>query len=199
MKRGYLFLIGGAEDREKDKHVLQHLVEQTRPGSILIIPTASAYPQDVYRSYRDAFRDLSVDEVNYLDIRYRDETEREEYFEAVEQADLIFLGAVIRSNWLKSSTIPNFSTVSVHASIPATCTSPAPVPAPPPPAIPSSTMAIAGATKRARLNIQKDSVSSTAWSSTPIFQPAADLPGCVNCSSAVTSAKASAWMGIPGS
>jgi len=92
MKRGYLFLVGGAEDREKDKHVLQHLVEQTRPRSILIIPTASAYPQDVYRSYRDAFSDLSVDKVNCLDIRYRDETEREEYFEAVEEADLIFFG-----------------------------------------------------------------------------------------------------------
>jgi cyanophycinase len=92
MKRGYLFLIGGAEDRKKDKYVLKHLVEQTRPNSILIIPTASSYPQEVYRSYHDAFRDLSVDTVNYLDIRYRDEADREENLEALEQTDLIFFG-----------------------------------------------------------------------------------------------------------
>jgi len=92
MKRGYLFLIGGAEDRKKDKRVLKNLVEQTRPGSILIIPTASAYPQEVYRSYSDAFRDLSVDKVDYLDIRYRDEADREEYLDAIEHTDLIFFG-----------------------------------------------------------------------------------------------------------
>jgi len=92
MKRGYLFLIGGAEDRKQDKYVLKHLVEQTRPKSILIIPTASAYPQEVYRSYSDAFRDLSVDTVTYLNIRYRDEADRDENLEAVEQTDLIFFG-----------------------------------------------------------------------------------------------------------
>jgi cyanophycinase len=92
MQKGYLFLIGGAEDRKKDKHVLKHLVEQTRPTHILIIPTASAYPQDVFRSYADAFRDLEVDNVDYLDIRYRDEADREDYLAAVEQTDLIFFG-----------------------------------------------------------------------------------------------------------
>ncbi len=92
MKSGYLFLIGGAEDRKRDKHVLMHLVEYTRPANILIIPTASAYPQDVYRSYNDAFRDLGVGIVDYLDIRYRDETDRQDYIEAVDQTDLIFFG-----------------------------------------------------------------------------------------------------------
>ena len=92
MKRGYLFLIGGAEDRKKDKHVLKHLVEQIRPVNILIIPTASAYPLDVYRSYSDAFRDLGVDKVDYLDIRYRDEADREDSLETVDQTDLIFFG-----------------------------------------------------------------------------------------------------------
>ena len=92
MRRGFLLLIGGAEDREGDKHVLRHLVEQTRPTNILIVPTASAYPHDVYRSYSDAFKDLGIDKVDYLAIRYRDEADRKDYLEALEQADLVFFG-----------------------------------------------------------------------------------------------------------
>ena len=92
MKKGYLFLIGGAEDRKGDKHVLRHLVDQTHPTNIIIIPTASDYPKDVYRSYADAFRDLGIKEIEYLDIRYRDEVDREKNFEAIERADLIYFG-----------------------------------------------------------------------------------------------------------
>ncbi len=66
MKRGYLFLIGGAEDRKGDKRVLKHLIDQTQPNNIIIIPTASEYPQDVYRSYADAFRDLGIQEIAIL-------------------------------------------------------------------------------------------------------------------------------------
>jgi len=92
MKRGFLFLIGGAEDRKGEKHVLQHLMDQTHPKNIIIIPTASAYPQDVFRSYSDVFKDLGADKIDYLAIRYRDEADREDYLEAVDNADLIFFG-----------------------------------------------------------------------------------------------------------
>jgi cyanophycinase len=92
MKKGYLFLIGGAEDRKGDKHVLKHLVEQTQPNNIIIIPTASDYPKDVYRSYADAFRDLGIQEIEYLDIRYRDEVDREKNLAAIEQTDLVYFG-----------------------------------------------------------------------------------------------------------
>jgi cyanophycinase len=92
MKRGYLFLIGGAEDRKGDKRVLNHLVEQTHPTNIIIIPTASAYPQDVYRHYADAFRDLGIIEIECLDIRYRDEADRMKNLDAIERADLVYFG-----------------------------------------------------------------------------------------------------------
>ncbi len=92
MKKGYLFLIGGAEDRKGDKHVLKHLVEQTHPNNIIIIPTASDYPQDVYRSYADAFRDLGIKEIECLGIRYRDEVDREKNLEAIDRTDLVYFG-----------------------------------------------------------------------------------------------------------
>lgn len=92
MKRGFLFLIGGAEDRKREKLVLKHLVDRTHPRNIIIIPTASGYPQDVFRSYSEAFKNLGVDNIDYLAIRYRDEADRENFIEAVDNADLIFFG-----------------------------------------------------------------------------------------------------------
>jgi len=92
MKKTYLFLIGGAEDRKGDKRVLKHLVDQTQPANIVVIPTASDYPKDVYRDYAEAFRDLGVEEIEHLDIRYRDEADREKHFEAIEKADLVYFG-----------------------------------------------------------------------------------------------------------
>ena len=88
----HLFLIGGAEDRKGDKRVLKHLVNQTHPTHIIIIPTASAYPQDIYRNYADAFGDLGIKEIQCLDIRYRDEADSEQNLAAIEKADLIYFG-----------------------------------------------------------------------------------------------------------
>lgn len=91
-QQGNLFLIGGAEDRKGDKVVLRHLVEQTSPENLIIIPTASAYPREVDRCYSDTFKGLGVKSVECLDIRYPDEADRSENLDAVEKADLIFLG-----------------------------------------------------------------------------------------------------------
>ncbi len=91
-KRGLLYLIGGAEDRQGDSLVLSDLVDQTQPSDIVIIPTASAYPQSIDRDYTDVFRRLGVRTIRCLDIRYRDEADRDENLNAVATADLIFFG-----------------------------------------------------------------------------------------------------------
>ena len=91
-KRGLLYLIGGAEDRQGDALVLRDLVDQTQPGHITIIPTASGYPQSIDRDYTDVFRRLGVKSIRCLDIRYRDEADRNENLKAVATADLIFFG-----------------------------------------------------------------------------------------------------------
>ena len=68
------------------------MVSQTRPNDILIIPTASGYPQSIDRDYTDVFRRLGVANIKCLDIRYRDEADRDDNLKAVETADLIFFG-----------------------------------------------------------------------------------------------------------
>ncbi|MCG6894754.1 MAG: cyanophycinase [Desulfobacteraceae bacterium] len=90
--KGYIFLIGGAEDRDGDRSVLRTIIEKTSPANIAIIPTASAYPKEVDRCYTGVFSDLGVNTVRCLDIRYRDEAERPELLDAVEAADLIYFG-----------------------------------------------------------------------------------------------------------
>ena len=91
-QRGLLYLIGGAEDRQGDALVLRDLVDQTQPDHIVIIPTASGYPQSIERDYTDVFRRLGVKSIRCLDIRYRDEADRDENLKAVAAADLIFFG-----------------------------------------------------------------------------------------------------------
>ena len=90
MRRGYLFLIGGAEDKKDGRNVLKHILSETRAGEITIIPTASAYPRDVHRCYDDALRSLGTTATRCLDIRNEGEADTEENLKAVEEADLIY-------------------------------------------------------------------------------------------------------------
>jgi len=91
-RKGYLFLVGGAEDRKGDKRTLNYIVERTNSATIAIIPTASAYPQEVDRCYTNTFFDLGVSVVHCLDIRHQGEADRPEHLDAVEAADLIYFG-----------------------------------------------------------------------------------------------------------
>jgi len=91
-KQGYLFVVGGAEDRKGNKRVLKYIVDKLNPANITIIPTASSYPRDIDRCYTDAFGCLDVPEIRCLDIRYSHEADRGEYLEAIDEADLIYFG-----------------------------------------------------------------------------------------------------------
>jgi cyanophycinase len=90
MKRGYLILIGGAEDKDGDRSVLAHILEITRAEKIVIIPTASAYPGDIERNYCGAFNGFGIPEAHCLNIRKASDADTDEHLEAVENADLVY-------------------------------------------------------------------------------------------------------------
>ncbi|MBT3208830.1 MAG: cyanophycinase [Bacteroidetes bacterium] len=90
-KRSHLILIGGAEDKRKDKLILKAIIKITKAKNIAIIPSASTYSRDVLDSYSNTFRDLKVKHIERLDIRYRDEVDRKENFEMIDRADLVFI------------------------------------------------------------------------------------------------------------
>jgi cyanophycinase len=88
--RGYLVLIGGAEDRKNDKVILRKVVELNNAKTAVIIPTASEYPKGLAEDYVRAFRDVGVENFFTFDIREKSETDKIEYLEQIMQADLIF-------------------------------------------------------------------------------------------------------------
>jgi cyanophycinase len=90
MNKGLLFLIGGAEDRQGDKQVLRQLVERTLASRIALIPTASSYPKDASCDFTDAFTDLDIAEVACLDIRHRDEADRDDHLQILETTEVVF-------------------------------------------------------------------------------------------------------------
>lgn len=89
-KKGYIVLIGGAEDKKNSKDVLSQLVKINQAGNIVVIPTASGYPRESFEDYRRAFNDIGVMDVHMLDIRYRDHTKNPAHISLIEKADIIF-------------------------------------------------------------------------------------------------------------
>jgi len=89
-KKGYLVLIGGAEDRKNEKVILKRTVSLNNAKTVAIIPTASNCPHGLAEDYFYAFRDLGVENAHILDIREKEEAEKPEFLEKIEQADLIF-------------------------------------------------------------------------------------------------------------
>ena len=86
----YLILIGGSEDKRGEKIILRETVKISRANKVAIIPTASSIPGRLSRDYINAFSKLGVGNVEVLDIRYRDEADKEKYLKIVEETDLIF-------------------------------------------------------------------------------------------------------------
>lgn len=91
-KRSPLILIGGAEEKTGNKDVLKEVVKISNASSIAVVPTASGYPDEVFRNYDYAFRDLGVKEVFNFDVRYKNEADKPDYFEKLEKCNLVFFG-----------------------------------------------------------------------------------------------------------
>jgi len=90
MQRGYLFLIGGAENNTGDRSILKQILDVTRAKRIVLIPTASCYPRDVHRDYGDSFSVLNIPETICLDIRDATEADRKQHLAALDEADLVY-------------------------------------------------------------------------------------------------------------
>lgn len=90
-EKGYLVLIGGAEEKNGSKHILKKIVELNNAREVVVIPSASSEPRKVADDYYYAFRDLGVYDVHNFDIRDRREADQKEYLEKIDNADLVFL------------------------------------------------------------------------------------------------------------
>ncbi|MEH6537102.1 MAG: cyanophycinase [Psychroserpens sp.] len=100
--KGTLIPIGGNEDKGLednemhtlefiDEGILYHVVKEAGGvnSKIVVIPTASSIPKEVGDSYLSAFKTLGCNDVTVLDIRSKEDSEKQESISLIKSADCI--------------------------------------------------------------------------------------------------------------
>ena len=100
--KGTLIPIGGNEDKgvgENEKYTLEfiddgilfHVVKEAGgiEANIVVIPTASSIPVEVGENYMDAFTKLGCKNVTVLDIRSKEDSEKEDSISLIKNANCV--------------------------------------------------------------------------------------------------------------
>ncbi|GAB4517201.1 MAG: cyanophycinase [Anaerolineae bacterium] len=85
-----LILIGGHEDKEDECVILKEVVKAAVGGELVIITVATDEPDAMAQKYEIVFHELGVDKVHSLDVRLREDAQKEENVELIERASVIF-------------------------------------------------------------------------------------------------------------
>lgn len=88
--KGTLIIIGGKEDKKKDKKILQEVARRAASGKLIVATVATDLPDEVWEEYRKLFSDLGVRNVEHLDIRSRTDALSEEAVRILEGARVVF-------------------------------------------------------------------------------------------------------------
>lgn len=91
-RRGPLVIIGGAEDREGECTVLREFVRRAGGvhAHIVVMTAATSMPREVGDDYIRVFERIGAEKVSVIDTEYREDADRQESVEKVEQATGIF-------------------------------------------------------------------------------------------------------------
>ena len=91
-QKGYLIIIGGAEDKEGESVILKQAPEMLCDEDVLtVLTTATQMPQEVGRAYNEIFQRLGVKNVKILSINTRDDAENAENCEMIKRSKCIFM------------------------------------------------------------------------------------------------------------
>ncbi|MFL6227189.1 MAG: cyanophycinase [Pyrinomonadaceae bacterium] len=73
--RGTLVVVGGAEDKEDDCHILKEFVRLAKgpKARIVVMTVATSKPEEVGREYKAVFRRLGVDDAEVVDVSTRED------------------------------------------------------------------------------------------------------------------------------
>ena len=85
-----LMMIGGHEDREGEKAILQRVARHVGKGKLVVSTVASYEPDGLFEQYERAFRDLGVGRIEPLEIFSREEAIQPQKVRAVEGAKGFF-------------------------------------------------------------------------------------------------------------
>lgn len=91
--QGHLFIVGGHEDREGDKPVLQRFVELLPGGKgpVFVLTAATESPDEMWQMYETAFGDLGVKDLRPLHVVEREHANDEVLWDAVREARGVFM------------------------------------------------------------------------------------------------------------
>ncbi len=91
-RRGELVIIGGREDREGDKPILEEVVRLAggKSARIAVMPIASEVPEEMAKMYTEAFTDLGVKAIDVLQIADREGAFNAGYEQALSEATGVF-------------------------------------------------------------------------------------------------------------
>lgn len=89
---GNLIIIGGAEDKEGKKEILQKVCKclDKKKDILLVATIATEYPKEAAAKYKKVFKELGVNNVEILDIGTREDTLKQYNYELIKKAQLIF-------------------------------------------------------------------------------------------------------------
>lgn len=87
---GKLIIIGGKEDKEKDKAILKYVAQGVGEGKLCIVSVASSVSEELWELYQEVFTDLGVKHLTHLDVVHRKEAVDHNALEAIEGSTAIF-------------------------------------------------------------------------------------------------------------
>lgn len=87
---GRLVIIGGGEDKERERLVLRQVADCARGGRIVVCTVASDVPEEIWRDYERAFRALGCKDVVHLDIGARTDILHDPPLDLLDRAQVFF-------------------------------------------------------------------------------------------------------------
>lgn len=90
--KGKLIIIGGHEDKEGDRKILEIVAEEVKrlKGSLVLMTVATHLPEDVFKEYTQVFKALGVETIEALDIREREDGFKDENVKKIEKNSVVF-------------------------------------------------------------------------------------------------------------
>ncbi|MBP1736455.1 MAG: cyanophycinase [Oscillospiraceae bacterium] len=91
-ERGYLIIIGGAEDKHGESEILRQAPQMLSEGELLtVLTTATEHPEEAGANYERTFRRLGVRRIQILHIETRCDAEEESNCELIRASKCIFI------------------------------------------------------------------------------------------------------------
>ncbi len=89
-RAGALVIIGGHEDKERDRVILKEIARRVDGGKLVIATVASHEPEGYFEAYQEAFEGLGVGELVDFYVEERDQTKDPEMQRIFEDAAGVF-------------------------------------------------------------------------------------------------------------